>query len=135
MQFYNYYSKIEILRFLKFLLVGLGNTVITLITIYLLLEIFQIDYKISNLIGYLLGLINSFVWSKFWVFKQIDRKFVKEIILFFIFFGICYLIQLYVLELCVEIIQINVFLSQIFSMGIYTILNFTLNKLFTFRAK
>ena len=70
------YDKELRVQFLKFISVGVLNTAISLIVIYLLMGI-GVNYKISNFAGYILGLINSFIFNKLWIFKtkkNLDRK-------------------------------------------------------------
>ena len=43
----------------KYIAVGIINTLISLFTIMLCMYVFKIAYDISNLIGYIVGLINS----------------------------------------------------------------------------
>ncbi len=119
-------------EFIKFLFTGVINTVITLVVIFLMYYIFNIHYIISNVIGYVLGFINSFFMNKFWTFRS-KGKILRELIMFFKIFFICYLVQLGFLYYFSEKLHIKKDLSQIFSMIIYTIANFILNKYLTFR--
>lgn len=119
-------------QFLKFVGVGVLNTSISLGVIYICMR-FGIDYKLSNLIGYLVGLVNSFIWNKCWVFGSRDKNVLKEILLFSFSFVICYGLQYMALIVMAEMLSWNQYLSQFFAMGIYTICNFILNRLITFR--
>ena len=57
-------------QFIRYLLVGVINTLVTLIVIYVCKSILDINQWVSNAIGYVAGLINSFIWNKNWVFKS-----------------------------------------------------------------
>ncbi len=59
-----------ITQFIKFIIVGVFNTSITLSIIFILSFAFNFDYRISNAAGYLAGFINSFIWNKFWTFRS-----------------------------------------------------------------
>lgn len=120
------------LQFLKFVSVGIINTLVSLLVIYLCMEL-GVNYKLSNLFGYIAGVINSFVWSKIWVFKSRDASVIKESVKFSFTFLICYTIQYLILLLFAEKLQINKYLSQLIAMGVYTVINFLMNKFFTFR--
>ncbi len=122
-------------QLVRFGIVGIMNTLITLIVIYILQEIGHIDYKIANVIGYVAGVINSFFWSKLWVFKKSNSNLIHEAILFLINFGICYGIQFLALLILVEILQITDMWAQLAGMVIYTLCNFTLNKFVTFKKE
>ncbi|MCL1942678.1 MAG: GtrA family protein [Candidatus Azobacteroides sp.] len=126
-------KKKEIIRFGKFVMVGVLNTGISLAVIYVLMNIFHVNYKISNLIGYVIGVINSFFWNKHWVFQAKKSGVKREIVLFLIAFGISYLVQYFCLIIMVECFHLNKNLSQLLAMGVYTITNYTLNKFITFK--
>jgi len=118
-------------QFLKFGIVGILNTLITLICIFILMKIFKVSYIISNIIGYAWGLINSFILNKIWTFKSKgDTK--KESILFILVYLITYILQLGLLILLKEVIHINADIAQIIGMIFYTITGFILNKFITF---
>ncbi|MDL0421772.1 GtrA family protein [Caldifermentibacillus hisashii] len=55
--------------FIKFNIVGLMNTLITIIS-YNILVYFHVYYVAANIIGYLLGVLNSYFWNKNWVFEN-----------------------------------------------------------------
>ena len=56
-------------QLLKYGVIGVMNTVITLVTFYVLNTKAEVSYGISNVVGYILGVINSFIWNRKWVFK------------------------------------------------------------------
>ena len=59
----------ELLRFIRYCIVGAMNTAITLGVIYLCHSILGWGEYLSNVIGYIAGLINSFLWNRAWVFR------------------------------------------------------------------
>ena len=69
------YDKKAIGQFIRFGIVGIINTLITLIVIYFLQEILHVKYTISNFIGYIAGVVNSFFWNKLWVFKKLNSNY------------------------------------------------------------
>ncbi len=120
-------------QFLKFIALGVMNTAVSLIVIYVLMKI-GLNYRLSNFIGYIAGLINSFIFNKVWVFKT-KKNLIKEGLTFIIVFALCYGVQYLMLLLMVERYDINKYVSQFLSMGIYTFLNFILNRIFTFKNR
>lgn len=121
------------IQFLKFIGVGILNTLLSLGVIYLLMKL-GVNYKLSNLAGYIAGVINSFIWNKTWVFGSKNGIW-KEMFWFGISFGICYGLQYGMLVLMVEKWAWNAYLAQLLAMGAYTVVNFFLNRLITFRKK
>jgi putative flippase GtrA len=117
---------------IKFGLVGVLNTAIGWGTFFVLFHFFSFNYVLANTIGNILGFINSFFWNKFWTFKSKDLRY-EEMFLFILVFLICLAVQSGILIVFKEVFKWNVYLSQIISMVIYTLLNFIGNKWFTFR--
>lgn len=120
-------------QFLKYALVGLFNTALTALTIWILLEKFHFSDYFSNIMGYLIGLTNSFLWNRKWTFES-TLSIRQTLIKFFITFAICYLAQLGNLYILLHYTHLEAFSCQFISIGIYTLLNFTINKNYTFKS-
>ena len=121
-------------QFLKFSIVGIVNTLITLLIIWTFVNVFSTTHYTANLVGYIAGVVNSFLLNKYWTFKDKSEwgiLFVK----FISVFAITYLIQLLALYLLINFSNIPPFLCQILAMGVYTVLNYLLNCKFTFNSK
>ncbi|MBJ8152842.1 GtrA family protein [Bacillus cereus] len=120
-------------KFLKFSLIGILNTFITIISYIALVKV-GINYLTANYFAYLIGVINSYYWNKNWVFEFKN----KEISLFlkFLIVNIIVLtfntINLFIL---VDKLFINKFISQLVSISVGMIMNFFLNKLWTFNKQ
>ncbi|MGL4491886.1 MAG: GtrA family protein, partial [Tannerellaceae bacterium] len=54
----------------KYGVVGLANTLFTALVIWVCMELFLWDPVVSNVVGYAIGLINSFVWNRRWTFRS-----------------------------------------------------------------
>ena len=67
-------------KFMKFGLIGILNTLIT-IGSYMLFVYLGMNYIIANVIGYGIGVINSYYWNKNWVFqvKLESKKYFCEV--------------------------------------------------------
>jgi putative flippase GtrA len=116
----------------RFIVVGLANAAIGLGVIYSSYNLFHLNYKLSNILGYGCGLVNSFIWNRKWTFRS--RKHPgPQILLFFIMFGISYGLNLAVTVLCVEKLGLNPNIAQLAGIFFYTSSNFFLNKYITFR--
>lgn len=118
----------------RFILVGVLNTVIT-ITIFLFLTNFvKLDYRLSNSIGYIIGVINSFIWNKKWTFKtknSLKSEFLKFIVVFIISYFINFLIVIYFKEH----LRFNKNISQMIGIIFYTLSFFIGSKIFVFKKK
>lgn len=136
---------VESYRFLKYCMVGLANTLLTLLVIYVCKSFLGIDPYLSNALGYAAGVINSFIWNRAWVFRSHGAAH-WEIIRFLIGFGICYALQF----AFVWSISSTPFGEKEFYLGfmtlsgygiatlggnvLYTACNFLYNRIVTFRS-
>lgn len=127
------YDKNALWQLIRFGIVGVINTLITLVVIYVLQELLHVKYTVANLVGYIAGVINSFFWSKLWVFKKLNSNFMREAVLFLVSFGICYGIQFVALLILVETLHMADTWAQLVSMVVYTLCNFAMNKCITFK--
>lgn len=134
----------ELLRFLRYCIVGAINTAITLGVIYLCHSILGWGEYLSNVIGYIAGLINSFLWNRAWVFRAQGSR-LRQALRFALGFALCYGLQLAVVyALChTALSAIELHLPYITLTGYaiatlignitYTLLNYLYNKYITFR--
>ncbi len=121
-------------QLIKFAMVGVLNTTLSLAVIYALMTFFHVGVYTSNIWGYIVGIINSFIWNKVWVFRKNGGTIYREIFSFLVVFALCYGIQFMSLRLMIEKLSLNSYLAQLLAMGVYTIVNFILNKCVTFRC-
>lgn len=118
----------------RFGLVGLINSGITLTVIFVVMKGLGLHYALSNIIGYMLGFLNSFVLNKIWTFRSRGNVGLEGV-LFVTVFGVCYLMQLGALVFMKETMGVEADHAQLLAMVVYTGLNFTLNKLITFKNR
>ena len=122
----------SLIQFIKFGLVGVTNTLITAFVIWILLKGFHYSDYISNFIGYIIGLTNSFIWNRKWTFES-KTKLSVTIFKFIVTFAISYLFQLGNLYLLLHFTSIEHYICQLISIVVYTCINFALNKYYTFK--
>lgn len=128
----------DILRqFIVFCGVGSINTVIGLAVILILSEIFGVHYILANALGYGVGLIIGFILHRAITFKNQsnDQKPKTEFVKFITVFALAYGVQLAGLVFMVQILELYDWLGQILAIGIYTVINYLGNRIFTFRGK
>ena len=125
-------KKVELMRFVRFCAVGVLNTAVTFV-VFTVLRKFDVNIYLSNVLSYVAGVINSFFWNKKWVYRSKEGRWWKEAALFLLFFGVCYAVQLLVFRALLKIFP--EWLTQLCGMGVYSVSNFLLNRLFTFNEK
>lgn len=134
-----------VLQFSRYAIVGVLNTLITLIVIFICKGIFHLNPWVSNALGYIVGFINSFMWNKMWVFKS-HNQVIKEAAKFCIGFMLCYGLQLLVTWTLTEHTGIGDLnwnlpgftisgyaLATLLGMIFYTLANFIFNRAVTFK--
>ncbi|ERK32010.1 GtrA family protein [Clostridium intestinale] len=119
-------------EFIKFGIVGVSNTLITFVVYNILLKL-GINYLVANIIGYICGMINGFIWSKNWVFRVS-----KESKMYFIKFALVNLLSLAVstglLMVLVKKLSFNSTIAQLITTCITVVINYLLNKIYTFKV-
>ncbi len=127
-------NKKILIQLFKFGIVGIVNTLLTALTIWLFLKVLLWSDYLSNIIGYSIGLINSFIWNRKWTFE--NKGSVKETVFkFIVTFAFSYLVQLGNLSLLLNHTKIDPYVCQLLSIIVYTIINFLLNKYYTFKSE
>ena len=123
-------SKESALQAVRYALVGVVNTVLT-IAFYWLLKSVGLGVDLANLASYVLGMVCSFALNKVWTFRaRRVGNVVRQSLLFVVGAALCWGVQWVAFRalLCI----IGEFPAQIIAMGVYTVLNFLFNKLVTF---
>lgn len=133
----------EVVRFVKYCLVGVLNTLLTLGVILVCKSFLGVNPYVSNAAGYLVGVTNSFLWNKKWVFKS-EAGMGREAVKFLCGFAVCYALQFFVVWILNQSsfgdIEIDLNFFTLSGYGIatlignftYTVANFIYNRLFTF---
>ena len=119
---------------IKYGIVGVGNTVITALVIWGMMKLFGRREGLSNLTGYVAGLLNSFIWNKQWTFKGSSTGWTTPAIRFGIAFAVCYVLQYGLVLLLNSQLMIDHYYNHLIGMVFYTAINFLINKFYTFKA-
>lgn len=118
---------------IKYGVVGVGNTLITAAVIWVMMKLLGCSDIVSNIVGYAAGILNSFFWNKQWTFHS-DADWMSSAIRFGVVFGICYLLQLGLLMYLNANLSIDPYYNQLLAMAFYTVINFVMNKFYTFKS-
>lgn len=117
-------------KFIKFGLVGVINTIISIV-IFNILNFIGADILVANTIGYICGMLNSYLFNNRWVFK-VNSKEISTIGKFIVVNLITMLINNLILMLLVTYISVNATVAQIIALIFTTVINFIGNKFWTF---
>lgn len=116
----------------KYGLVGVGNTLVTMLVIWLMLKPGGFSDLVSNVTGYAAGIVNSFFWNKQWTFRSRD-SWAGSALRFASAFILCYLLQLGLLFWLKAHLAIDAYYNHLLAMAFYTVINFLMNKYYTFK--
>ena len=134
----------EIVRFAKYCVVGVLNTLVTMGVIYLCKSFLGWNLYLSNFLGYAAGILNSFLCNRSWVFNSGGRP-GAELLRFLAGAGICYLVQLWVVWMVTRstigefdyafghIVISGYGIATILGNIVYTLAFFVYNRIVTFR--
>ena len=115
----------------KFVIVGLINTSITFLAIFIIINFCGGGPLIANLIGYVFGIIVGFILNKLWTFNS--KKSISKVLLRYILaVSISYFLNLVVILFGLQVFNIDVYLVQLFGCCTYTITMFIICKYFVF---
>ena len=126
--------------FLRFIIVGVINTLFGTTLMFVLYNVFNCSYWVSSASNYFFGSILSYFLNKYFTFNY-KKKSKKTIICFVFNITLCYLIAygfakpvvVMILHNCANNVQENI--AMIAGMGIFVILNYIGQRTFVFKKK
>lgn len=131
-----YIKRKDVLQFLKFGIVGLSNTLISLLVYYIFIWMNGAWYQIGNAVGWVVSVANAFYWNNKYVFadgKSGVWKTVKKLGKTYLSYGATFLLSVFLLYLEVDIWGWSSVVSPLINLLVTIPLNFLLNKFWTFQ--
>jgi putative flippase GtrA len=121
-------------QFYRFLTVGVFNTLLGYCIIFACMYLVNMSPEISNLFGYSVGLVASYILNRNYTFNSNQRQ-KTEIIRFLVVFIIAYGSNFAILVILIHKFGIHEGASQILAGIIYVTVSFFMNKYYVFKAK
>ena len=127
-------------KLLKFLLVGILNTIVGCGIMFLLYNVAGFSYWISSACNYIAGGILSYFLNKYYTFQNKEKSF-KQIVIFIINLAVCYFIAYFCAKKAVYFLlasyseKIRGNLALFTGMCLYTLLNYIGQRLIVFNTK
>ena len=125
-------KKIGIKKIKRFLLVGIVNAISGYTLIILFYTLLNLNFYLSNFIGYLFGLMISFILNKKFVFNA-QGKILAPFIKFIFSFFLSYFLNIFIFYICSEFINLNYYLALLIASCFYSISFFITCNYFTFK--
>lgn len=129
-------NKTVIIQFIKFGLVGVSNTFVSLAVYYLFLWVNQDLYLLGNVAGWVISVANAFFWNNKYVFTSGNAGWKSTLMKLgktYLSYGITFVLSTVLLYLEVDIFCWSAVISPIINLLITIPLNFFLNKFWAFR--
>ena len=125
-------SKPIVAQFVKFGIVGVSNTLLTLVVYTVLLKVFGVWYLAASAIGFVVGATNGFLLNRKWTFKEHVGDALTPVRWAIV--QSCGLgINEGLLYLFVHDARVDKLLAQVFATAVVTVTTFFVNRAWTFR--
>ncbi|WP_077046219.1 GtrA family protein [Pseudomonas sp. KK4] len=118
-------------QLIKFVIVGVLNTILGYSVIFGCMYILGMDPVISNVVGYLIGLMLSYTLNRKVTFQSTSKS-KSEVVRFLIVFLIAYFANLAVLMILINVGVFHEVVNQIVAGAVYVVFSFFLNKYYVF---
>jgi putative flippase GtrA len=119
-------------QFLRFLTVGVFNTILGYGVIFACMYLANISPESSNVAGYFVGLVASYVLNRNYTFNSKQNR-RGEILRFLIVFAVAYTSNLFVLVILIHKLGLHEGVSQILAGLVYVVASYVMNKYYVFR--
>ncbi|UAJ09806.1 GtrA family protein [Glacieibacterium megasporae] len=118
------------MQLLRFLTVGVANTLLTLAIIYLLMHL-GVDYRVANAVGYLVGFVVSFVLNRNWTFAH-EGHWVASLARWLVVAAVAYGGNLLTVVVLHQWLGVDARLAQLGGMPVYTLISYAGGRFFAF---
>lgn len=126
------------MQFIKFGLVGVSNTLISLAVYQFGLHVLKMYYQWANILSFVVSVTNAYYWNSRFVFKSGGNYTLKQHLAAyskaFLSYGSTFLLSTALLTLWVEVVSISQSIAPVINLLITIPLNFVLNKFWAFKG-
>ncbi|WP_269221669.1 MULTISPECIES: GtrA family protein [Flavobacterium] len=123
----------DLIKFLKFGLVGFSGLVIDFAITWICKEKLLFNKYLSNSFGFLFGVVNNYILNKYFTFHNNDNHVATQFLSFLIISIIGFLLNTSFLYLLQKNTKINFYVCKAIVTIIVFFWNFTANSLYTFK--
>ncbi len=125
-----------VIQFVKFGIVGVSNTLISLAVYYIFVWINPDFYMWGNVVGWVVSVANAFYWNNKYVFQAIEDNWqntLRRLLKTYLSYGGTFLLSTVLLYFEVNFWDVSTWLAPVINLLITIPLNFILNKLWAFK--
>ena len=117
-----------VIQFIKFGIVGVSNTLISLGIYYIFLWINESLYMWGYVVGFGISVLNAYFWNRKYVFKASGNNAFRAMLKTYVSYGFTFLLGLVLIKLMVDAMGIHKTIAPIINLLVTIPLNFVLNK-------
>lgn len=128
-------NKDEYIKIIKYAIVGVANTLMDWVVYFVLTKFIYVEPWIANVVGYVVGMLSSFVGNKFFTFKAKNTKTGIELVKFVIINMISLGVSTGVIALTTSVWSWNKYIAKILSTGTSMTINYIGSRFFVFENK
>ena len=120
-------------QFVKFGIVGIANTVISLGIYYGFIWADPHLYLIGYIVGFVVSVLNAYFWNNKLVFSKKENGHIKPLLKSFIAYGATFLLGVSILYLTVDFLHLSKEIAPLCNLILTVPVNFLLIKLWAFK--
>jgi len=117
----------------KYCLVGVSGFVVNLLIFWVMFSKFEVRYELAGTVSFTVAVTNNFLLNRYWTFGSSERDIFSQASRFFIISITSWALNMLILRLLIEDAGFDPYVAQGLAISTVTILNFTGNKLWSFR--
>lgn len=118
---------------LRFLFVGGINTAVGY-GAYALCVFFGLHYSFAQLISAIIGIVNSYVWNKYFTFRKKGKSAI-EIVRFIAVYAVSYAVNLGLLFVLIDKLNMSEYLAGVFGLIVITLISYIGHNKFSFKGE
>ena len=118
---------------IAYIIFGVLTTAVNIITYFLFVDVFAVNYLISNIVAWFVSVLFAYITNRIWVFESKDDNIIKEIVLFYggrIFSGA---VDTGLMYLFIDILSTGNAFAKIVVQVIVIVLNYVFSKFIVFK--
>jgi putative flippase GtrA len=123
-----------VIQFVKFGIVGVSNTLLSLAIYTILLKLFGVWYVAASGIGFTIGAVNGFLLNRRWTFEgHVGDAFTP--VRWGVVQGSGLLLDLALIYVCVQDLHLDKLVAQGVATAVVVVITFAANRAWTFRTE
>ncbi|MCX6743015.1 MAG: GtrA family protein [Candidatus Parcubacteria bacterium] len=120
-------------QFVRFCLVGLANTFVDFLVYLFFSRVMGLYYLVANIISVFVAMSSSFIFNKYWTFKNTDNNHKVQLVKFTLVNIVYFLLNNSIVFSLVHFAKIDDLPAKVVAVAVGMFWNFGANKLWTFR--